>query len=177
MSPQELRNQLANDPSEVFAIVAINNRAELVQALMADNLLFGDASEQECIAVLDNLYAVGEYKKIDNVLSQVEYLRNDELPAGYDSVLLEGMPVRRNALSTGSGSESTGINWSDIINNVITTVGSNIGDWTGQTGNDGGGSIPAPAPAPAPQDRDYTPYLIGGGALALLIILIVVMRK
>lgn len=176
MTPNALKKKIASDPRTAFEIVAINNHGALVNALMADNILFGNSTEAECVDALMSLHDMGESSKINNIMSQVEYLSNSDLPEGYDAVLLEGFRVQRNAVNTGGDGGSTGIDWSSIINNVITTVGSNINDWTGQTGNDQPAPAPAPGPAPA-STTDYTPFLIGGGALTLLVILILVMRK
>ena len=147
---------------------------------MGDAIIQGELTEAGLLTVLMDLYNNGEVGYLMSILGQVEYLRNSELPTGYDSVLA-GPSYRVDNQNITGGNEGSGIDWSSIINNVVATIGNNIGTWIGgsdsgivdNTGNTsvGNGGIQQELPK-----QDYTPYLIGIGGLLLIGVLVYALK-
>ncbi|MCP4789165.1 MAG: hypothetical protein GY881_02900 [Gammaproteobacteria bacterium] len=177
MNSEQFKIQLATDASFALQLVVINNPAAVTNALMADNLIFGNAPETALHSTLVELYEAGQYGKLQNILSQVEYI-NGELPDGYDQVLV-GAPDGRMMLVSGEGNEQqgSGIDWTSVINSAIDSIGSNLGSWINTDPNElPPGTQPPVAPVVG-AGTDYTPYIIGGGALVLLLIILVIVMK
>lgn len=98
------------------------------------------------------------------------------------STAFAGAPMLRNEQANSNGTASTGWNWGDLFSalpGIITAVGNQFTN--GSTGSqvtpnqtiDTGANQP-----PAPTPTNYTPYIIGGAVLVLLLVgLAVYMKK
>jgi len=181
MTREQLLNQIATDPAYALNLVVLNNPGAVTQALMGDGIIQDGLTESQLLDQLMTIYNAGEVTFLISILQQVEYLRGSELPEGYDALLVGPQAQRLVGGAEGDGTQGTGIDWGSIINGVVTAIGDNIGTWVGGTESTtigGGGDVidHTQPPPPAPQ-TDYTPYLIGGGALIILIALIFAIVK
>jgi hypothetical protein len=176
MTAKELRNKLRSNPEYALHLAVVNNPGAITNALMSNQTIQGEVSEQALYEILVGMYQSGDIDSLRYILGNVPYLPG-QLPVGYDELLIGGQPTRRSGNNVGGtqGAWYENVDWNDALD----TIGGILGPLI----NPAPDAPPPPnwqptsQPAATAPGVDTNSIIVYGGIGIMLIVVLVVVFK
>lgn len=176
MTEKELRNKLRNNPEYALHLAVVNNPGAITNALMSNQTIQGEVSEQALYEILVGMYQSGDMDSLRYILGNVPYLPG-QLPVGYDELLIGGRRQRNlegNDVGGTQGAWYNDVDWNAAFDTLTELISPLVNpteepptpNWQ-----------PTSQPAATAPGVDTNSIIVYGGIGIMLIVVLVVVFK